>query len=129
MKFRTIVFAAFLASLGLTLVGRDIRLQASSSGVQTPPPAGRHAQPPLTAAEARQLLDKARASKAAGQAAEALTTASSILKRDPAHAGATEFVVGIQLEQGKVDDALKTYDGYVAARKRPDGALLSTIAK
>src|SRR6185369_16216339 len=33
------------------------------------------------------------------------------------------------LEEGKTDEALKTYDAYVAASKRPDAPMLANIAR
>ena len=83
----------------------------------------------ISAAEVTKALDSARAAKAAGNPAGALAIVAGLLKRDPANAPATEFLVSTYLEQSRIAEALAGYDAYVAARKRPDGPLLATIGR
>lgn len=91
--------------------------------------AGAQATSAISAAEVSKALESARAAKAAGNIAGALATVAGVLKRDPANAPATEFLVSTYLEQGRIAEALAGYDAHVAARKRPDGPMLAAIGR
>jgi len=84
---------------------------------------------PMSAAEVAKVIDAARAARSSGQAFEALNMVAAILKRDPANSAAAGFTIQTMVEQRRVDDALLTYDAYVAARKRPDAPLLAVIGR
>jgi HEAT repeat protein len=47
----------------------------------------------------------------------------------PMSAAQAQQAIAKHLEEGKTDEALKTYDAYVAASKRPDAPMLANIAR
>ena len=76
-----------------------------------------------------QAIESAKALKAAGRAAEAADAMAAVLKKSPASQDAAMFQVETLVELNRYDEAIKTYDGYIAALKKPDLAVLSRLGR
>ena len=76
-----------------------------------------------------QAIESAKALKAAGRAAEAADAMAAVLKKSPASQDAAMFQVETLVELNRYDEALKTYDGYIVALKKPDLAVLSRLGR
>ena len=74
-------------------------------------------------------IESAKALKAEGRAAEAADAMAAVLKKSPASQDAAMFQVETLVELNRYDEALKTYDGYIAALKKPDLAVLSRLGR
>ena len=81
------------------------------------------------AAEVSQAVSAARVFRDAGLYAEAANAMAAVLKKYPANTDAAQFLIDTQLRADKFPDALATYDRYVAARQRPDLAVLGALAR
>ena len=80
-------------------------------------------------ADVTQAIEAAKALKAAGKPAEAADALAAILKKQPASADAAALQVETLVELNRFDEALKTYDGYVLALKKPDLAVLTRLGR
>ena len=76
-----------------------------------------------------QSIESAKALKAAGKSAEAVGAMTAVLKRYPTSADAATFQVETLVELDRYDEALKTYDAYVTALKKPDPAVLTRLGR
>jgi HEAT repeat protein len=80
-------------------------------------------------ADVTQAIEAARALKAAGKPAEAADALAAVLKKQPASSDAATLQVETLVELNRYDEALKTYDGYVVALKKPDMKVLSRLGR
>src|SRR5262245_27733394 len=74
-------------------------------------------------------VESAKALKAAGKSAEAATALASVLKQSPTNTEAATLQVETLVELDRFDEALKTYDAYAAALKKPDLAVLNRLGR
>jgi HEAT repeat protein len=107
--------------LPAVLLGQDAAQQASgpAQGVKSAA-AGDQAAPTLAAA---------REQVAAGRIDEALASVNAVLARNPANRDAALLKTSTLLEQQRIDQALAAYDAFTAAQKKPDTAILASIAR
>jgi HEAT repeat protein len=80
-------------------------------------------------ADVAQAIESAKALKASGRAAEAADAMAAVLKKSPASQDAALFQVETLVELNRYDEALKTYDGYILALKKPDLAVLVRLGR
>jgi HEAT repeats len=80
-------------------------------------------------ADVTQAIESANALKAGGRAAEAVDAMAAVLKKSPASQDAALFQVETLVELNRYDEALKTYDGYVVALKKPDLTVLGRLGR
>lgn len=76
-----------------------------------------------------QAIEAAKALKAGGKSAEAADALAAILKKQPANTDAATLQVETLVELNRYDEALKTYDAYVVALKKPDMRVLSRLGR
>jgi HEAT repeat protein len=76
-----------------------------------------------------QAIEAAKALKAAGKPAEAADALAAVLKKQPASSDAATLQVETLVELNRYDEALKTYDGYVVALKKPDLTVLGRLGR
>jgi HEAT repeat protein len=76
-----------------------------------------------------QAIEAAKALKAAGKPAEAADALAAVLKQQPASSDAATLQVETLVELNRYDEALKTYDAYVVALKKPDLAVLVRLGR
>ena len=76
-----------------------------------------------------QSIESAKALKAAGKPAEAVGAMTAVLKRYPTSADAATFQVETLVELDRLEEALKTYDTYVTALKKPDAVVLARLGR
>ena len=84
---------------------------------------------PQAGADVTQAIEAAKALKAAGKPADAADAMAAVLKKSPANQDAATFQVETLVELNRFDEALKTYDGYVVALKKPDLAVLGRLGR
>jgi hypothetical protein len=84
---------------------------------------------PQAGADVTQAIESAKGLKSAGRAAEAVDAMAAVLKKSPASQDAALFQVETLVELNRYDEALKTYDGYVIALKKPDLAVLTRLGR
>lgn len=93
-------------------------LGSASAAPQTP-----------AAPDTAKAVESARALKAAGKPAEAVTALAAALKQNPTSSDAATLQVETLVELDRFNEALKTYDAYVAALKKPESAVLSRFGR
>ncbi len=76
-----------------------------------------------------QAIEAARALKASGKSAEAVDALAAVLKKQPASTDAATLQVETLVELNRYDEALKTYDAYSTALKKPDMKVLSRLGR
>ena len=97
-------------------------LGESTGAAQGAPPA--QAPPEVT-----QAIEFARASKASGRPADGVDAIAVVLKKYPANPDAAGFQIETLVELNRYDEALKTYDAYAVAVKKPDPATLAKLGR
>jgi hypothetical protein len=81
------------------------------------------------AADVTQAIEAAKALKAAGKPADAADALAAVLKKQPANSDAAALQVETLVELNRYDEALKTYDAYAVALKKPDARVLSRLGR
>jgi HEAT repeat protein len=80
-------------------------------------------------ADITQAIESAKALKSSGKAAEAVEQMAAVLKKHPSSLEASTFQIDTLIELDRFAEALKTYDGYVAASKKPDAPTLARLGR
>jgi len=90
---------------------------------------GATTQPKPAAPDAAADIGAARALLATGRPQEAIAKLDAVLARNPANRDGVLLKTAALADQLRFEEALSTYDAYVAAVKKPDAGLLAPIAR